>query len=74
MGMGWMSFRYDGETVVNHSGSDWGEQSLAFFVPERRMGVVIFTNSANGKRLFPRIVRELYGNARYVALLQVQAR
>lgn len=74
MGLGWMVFRYEGETVVNHTGSDWGEQALAFFVPETRSGVVILSNSANGRRVFPQIVAELYGNDAYLALLRAQAR
>ncbi len=74
MGMGWMVFRYQGETVVTHGGSDAGEQTLAFFVPERRIGVVMFTNSANGKRVFPQIVAQLYPNQNYLVLLRAQAR
>ncbi len=74
MAMGWMVFRYEGETVVTHGGSDTGEQTLAFFVPERRMGVVMFTNSANGKRVFPQIVAQLYPNQNYLELLRAQAR
>jgi len=74
MGLGWMVLRYEGETVITHSGSDWGEQSLAFFVPERRIGMVIFTNSAHGKRLFPEIVAQVYPNEDYLALLRLQAR
>jgi CubicO group peptidase (beta-lactamase class C family) len=73
MALGWMVFRYEGETVITHSGSDSGEQTLVFFVPERGIGVVIFTNGANGKRLFPRIVAQLYPNEAFLALLRMQA-
>ncbi len=74
MGLGWMVFRYEGETVVTHSGSDAGEQTLAFFVPERRIGAVIFTNGANGRRIFPDIVAQLYPNEDYLELLRLQGR
>lgn len=74
MGMGWMVFKYQGETVVTHSGSDWGEQTMAFFVPERRIGVVMLTNSANGRKIFPDIVAQLYANPNYIAVLRAQAR
>jgi CubicO group peptidase (beta-lactamase class C family) len=74
MGMGWMVFRYDGETVVTHSGSDSGEQALAFFIPERRSGVVIITNSANGRRIFPEIAEVLYPRHKFNAVLRMQAR
>lgn len=74
MGLGWMVFRYEGETVVTHSGSDSGEQTLAFFVPERRIGLVMFTNSENGRRVFPEIVAQLYPNEDYLTLLRLQAR
>lgn len=73
MGMGWMVFRYEGETVISHTGSDDGEQTIAFFVPERGIGVVILTNSAHGRRIFPDIVRTLYPNGDYLALLEMQA-
>jgi CubicO group peptidase (beta-lactamase class C family) len=74
MGLGWMVFRYEGETVITHSGSDWGEQTLAFFVPERGIGMVIFTNSANGRRIFADIVAPLYPNEKYVGFLRFQGR
>lgn len=74
MGLGWMVFRYGEETVMTHSGSDGCEQTLAFFVPERRIGVVIFTNGANGKCVFPDIVAQLYPNEAFLALLGMQAR
>lgn len=72
MGMGWMTLRYGDERVITHSGSDTGEQTIALFVPERRIGVVIFTNSANGRRIFPLVVAQLYDNPHYLALLRVQ--
>lgn len=73
MAMGWMVFRYGDETVISHTGSDEGEQTIAFFVPERRLGLVIFTNGANGRRLFPEIVAQLYPNEKFVAFLRMQA-
>lgn len=73
MGLGWMVMRYGEETVITHSGSDSGEQTLAFFVPERRIGLVIFTNGANGKRVFPDIVAQVYPNEAFLALLRMQA-
>lgn len=74
MGMGWMVFRYAGETVITHSGSDSGEQALAFFIPERRSGLVIITNSANGRRVFPEIAEALYPGHPFNAVLRLQAR
>ncbi|HRO03502.1 MAG TPA: serine hydrolase domain-containing protein, partial [Terricaulis sp.] len=73
MGLGWMVFRYGDETLIMHTGSDDGEQAIAFFVPERRLGVVIFTNSAHGSRLYPEIVAQLYPNEKFIAFLRMQA-
>jgi CubicO group peptidase (beta-lactamase class C family) len=73
MGMGWMVFRYEGETIITHSGSDSGEQALAFFIPERRAGLVIITNSANGRRIFPDIAEALYPGLKFNAVLRMQA-
>lgn len=47
-GLGWSVMEYPGETVLWHTGSDWGEKTMAFYIPERREGAVLLTNGANG--------------------------
>lgn len=74
MALGWMVFRYGDQTVVTHSGSDDGEQTLAFFIPEQRRGLVIFTNSARGRKIFPLVAEALFPGHPFNALLRLQAR
>ncbi|MBL8535812.1 MAG: beta-lactamase family protein [Hyphomonadaceae bacterium] len=74
MGLGWMVLRYGDQTVMSHSGSDVGEQTLAFFIPEQRRGLVVFTNSANGRKIFPLVAEIVFPSHPYNALLRLQAR
>lgn len=47
-GFGWSVMEYPDETVLWHTGSDWGEKTMAFYIPQRREGAVLLTNGANG--------------------------
>ena len=47
-GLGWSIMEYPGFTVRWHTGSDDGHKAMAFYFPERRRGVVLLTNGANG--------------------------
>ena len=73
-GLGWAAFKYKGETVVTHGGSDWGVKTYAMFVPERRMGAVVLTNGENGMKVVREVVGALYANEAYLAVLTLQAR
>ncbi len=66
---GWLVFDYGSETVVFHSGGDYGEKTIAFFSPERREGVVVFTNGAEGHHLLHKIPAVLYGEGGITALM-----
>jgi len=46
-GLGWSLFDYKGVKVVNHSGGADGMISQTMFVPEKKIGIVILTNSVN---------------------------
>jgi len=72
-GLGWHVFDNGEETVMMHTGGDWGERALAFFVPERRLGVVVFTSGANGLKIIRDSVALLYRNPELNALLAAQA-
>lgn len=69
MGLGWEIVKHNDETIVDHDGSDWGVHTLVFFLPERQVGVVMFTNGANGKKVIREIVGILYPDAVYIATL-----
>ena len=72
-GLGWAIFEYENETVVMQGGGDWGERSLGFFVPERGVGAVIFTNGANGSKVIKEVVEAIYPNTDFIAFLSFQA-
>jgi hypothetical protein len=53
---------------------DWGERTLAFYVPSRKFGVVIFTSGANGQKVIRDTVALLYPENRELgAFLAMQA-
>jgi CubicO group peptidase (beta-lactamase class C family) len=67
MGLGWQVLDIDGEKIVDHSGADPGAHSLVFYLPERQIGVVIFTNGENGPKVIHEIVNVLYPNQVFLA-------
>jgi CubicO group peptidase (beta-lactamase class C family) len=69
MGLGWEVLELDGRTIIDHSGSDWGVRTLAFFDPERRTGVVVFTNGDNGQAVIREAVALLYPYPLFLATL-----
>lgn len=69
MGLGWEVLSLNGETIIDHSGSDWGVHTLAFFVPQRRFGMVVFTNGANGTKVIREIVALAWHDPLFVATL-----
>lgn len=46
-GLGWALFEYKGLKVVNHGGGADGMISQTMFVPEKKFGIVVLTNSIN---------------------------
>jgi len=58
MGLGWavnLNFVVK-EPVINHEGADVGIRSLAFWLPDSKEGLIIFTNSDNGYKIFKEMV------------------
>lgn len=72
-GLGWEVLDYGSERVVRHTGSDWGERTIGFFVPSRNVGVVIFTNGANGNKVIRDLSALLVDLPAFNALLDLQA-
>ena len=72
-GLGWEVLDYGSDQVIRHTGSDWGEKAIGYFVPARGVGVVIFTNGANGNKVIRDISALLFNHAAFNALLQLQA-
>jgi CubicO group peptidase (beta-lactamase class C family) len=70
MGLGWEVLDLGERTLIDHSGSDWGVCTLAFFDPERGIGVVIFTNGDNGQAVIREAVALLYPYPLFLATLR----
>ncbi len=69
MGLGWEVLTLNGETIIDHSGADWGVHTLAFFLPERQSGMVVFTNGDKGAKLIKEVVSLAYHNRLFIATL-----
>jgi CubicO group peptidase (beta-lactamase class C family) len=69
LGLGWQVINLDGEKIIDHTGSDWGVHTLAFFVPDRQVGVVLFTNGENGMKVIRQVAETFYPNQAFVATL-----
>ena len=69
-GLGWEIYRFGDAHVHMHTGKDDGLFTFAYFSPERRRGVVIFTNGENGARLVLPILDALKQDGDFVAFLR----
>ena len=69
-GLGWHIVRISEETIGDHTGGDADLRTLAFYLPQRQTGAVIFTNGPDvGHQVIDRILGILYPNPVYVATL-----
>ena len=71
-GPGWEVVKTHGKTFLMHTGMDEGVFTIAFFNPEARTGIVLFTNSANGPRVVLPIFKLLAADPDFVAYLEAQ--
>ena len=57
-GLGWTVIRgLPGEEyLISHGGSDYGVKTLAYFLPESKRGIVMFTNGDNGFSVINNII------------------
>jgi CubicO group peptidase (beta-lactamase class C family) len=67
MGLGWQVIVHNGVTIVDHSGSDTGVTTHAFFIPSKHVGAVVFTNGDNGSKVIGEIVNVLSPDPVYAA-------
>lgn len=68
-GLGWFIYDYGDRTIVEHSGGDVGEKTLAIYDLDNRRGVVVLTNGANGHEILNHVTGHLYGDSRFAAFL-----
>ena len=45
-GLGWVTYRWNGHTVVEHNGGSQGISALVSFVPDRRVGFAFLANTS----------------------------
>jgi CubicO group peptidase (beta-lactamase class C family) len=67
MGLGWEILQFPGETVRMHTGSDWGESTMALYFAESRDGAVILTNGANGMKVMLAAIDLLFPDSQLAA-------
>lgn len=62
-GLGWEIFNNvgHGEFALQHMGGDYGIKTLALLFPKSKRGILIFTNSENGIKVWGKIIREYFG-------------
>jgi CubicO group peptidase (beta-lactamase class C family) len=70
MGLGWESFLIDGKRFLMHTGADDGTFTFAYFSPDTRSGVVIFTNSSNGAKVVLPLLRLVGHDSAFVDFLE----
>lgn len=69
-GLGWRIVRINGETIVDHTGADGDVKTFAFFIPQRQVGAVIFTNGPDvGHEISDEVLETLYPDPLYDATL-----
>jgi CubicO group peptidase (beta-lactamase class C family) len=69
MGLGWQVIHINGETIVDHTGGDTGVHTLAFYLPNRNLGAVLFTNGDAGMKVIRDLVRTIYPNEVFIATI-----
>jgi CubicO group peptidase (beta-lactamase class C family) len=62
-GLGWRITEISGETIVDHTGADSDVKTFAFFIPQRQIGAVIFTDGPDvGHQMIDKVLETLYPN------------
>lgn len=63
MGLGWIIYDPVGnaEYALSHGGHDPGVHTIAIMLPQSKRGLVIFTNSDNGIKLYPALLDHYLG-------------
>lgn len=69
LGLGWQIIHINGETIIDHTGSDAGAHTLAFWVPNRNLGAILFTNGDSGTKVIHDLVRIIYPNEVFLATI-----
>ena len=68
MGLRWEILELPDDTVLLHTGGDWGESTMAFYLAERSAGAVILTNGAKGMKVILGIIDVLFRDTDFARL------
>ena len=69
-GLGWHIVTINGMTILDHTGADSDVKTLAFFIPSRQIGAVIFTDGSDvGHQIIDKVLSVLYPDPVYAATL-----
>lgn len=72
-GLGWMIYDSGENRIFLHNGKDWGERTIALFIPARKLGVVVFTSGANGRQVIADTLKLLVPDEKLNVLVQAEA-
>lgn len=62
-GLGWEIYDLgNGDYGLEHGGSDQGAKTLVFLLPKQKQGLIIFTNSDNGEKLYLKLINDYLGD------------
>lgn len=67
-GLGWYIYDFEDERIIGHTGANSGERTLALFSPEKKSGLVIMTNGANGNYVIFAIASYLDVHSDFITL------
>lgn len=67
-GLGWYIYNFSDEQIIGHTGANNGERTLAVFSPERKFGLVIMTNGANGNHVIYKVAEKLGIHSKFIAI------
>jgi CubicO group peptidase (beta-lactamase class C family) len=56
VGISWFIDDYDGEKLVSHGGTTYGQQSAFVMIPERDFAITVLTNSSRGMEVHSKVV------------------
>ncbi|HLO58623.1 MAG TPA: serine hydrolase domain-containing protein [Bacteroidales bacterium] len=68
VGLGWFMIKNlsNGGYLLYHSGSNRGQNTKVFLLPESRKGIIIFTNGENGNNVCEKIISEYFDSGKEI--------
>lgn len=67
-GLGWYVYDFEDERIIGHTGANNGERTLAVFSPDKKSGLVVMTNGANGNYVIFAIAEYLNVHTDFIAI------